>query len=57
MSEDRENAVKILSSLSPSIREALAVFLDTSYAMTSSRVESNAVRETLDQLAKEIRSL
>lgn len=57
MSTDRENAIKILSSLSPSIREAFAVYLDTSYAMTSSRVESSAVRETLDGMALEIRRL
>lgn len=57
MSKERENAIKILSHLSPSIREAVAVLLDNSYAKTNSRVVSIGARDAFNDLAKEIRSL
>lgn len=54
MSTDRENAIKILSSLSPSIREAIAVFVVTTEETQMVYADEHSL---LEGVAKEIRSL
>lgn len=53
MSKDRENAIKVLSHLSPSIREAIAVFVE-SYQEPSS---SSAMNINTRMIAERVRSL